>query len=246
MTEPINDWRMQLITNLAEDWTSPWSGQTAPKGSQITLSSVIQLNKKKQLTIAVPNATALCLNISRRSWDEAKNIRNKSGIDKSLKSQVSFESYAIAFDYIERVMESIVMAFTALEAFVNEVIPDDYEYSTHRRSEVILEVMDKNQIERWLSLDEKLTDILPEILSISSPKGKRCWNGFKMLKKIRDRIIHMKKADRKSSGPDKATLWHDLFKLEPPYIQAKEIIDYFVKEMEMRPRWHGEYPAKGT
>lgn len=42
-------------------------------------------------------------------------------------------------------MESVVMAHTALEAFVNEKIPpDDFIYHTHRKSDVILERMKKN------------------------------------------------------------------------------------------------------
>ena len=35
-----------------------------PKGTRITVSSVIQIKKKKQLTIPLPNATALLLNSS--------------------------------------------------------------------------------------------------------------------------------------------------------------------------------------
>ncbi|WP_138921952.1 hypothetical protein [endosymbiont of Tevnia jerichonana] len=133
------------------------------------------------------------------------------------------------------------MAFTAMEAFVNEVIPDDFKYHTHRKSEIIIEEMDKTQIERWLSIEEKFSTVLPEILQTPSPKKLRCWQGFKKLKKIRDRIIHMKAADRKSSGPETPTLWHELFNVEPLFSQAKDIIDYFVKSMESKPRWHGEY-----
>jgi len=63
MIEPDNDWRMQDIFYTGEDWTSPWTGKTAQKGSQITLQSVTQLTKKKQLSFALPNATALCINV---------------------------------------------------------------------------------------------------------------------------------------------------------------------------------------
>jgi len=54
----------------------------------------------------------------------------------------------------------------------------------------------------------------------------------------------MKKEDRKSSGPDQPTLWHDIFKLEPPYRQAKTLIDYYIKAIENKPRWYGEYPKE--
>ena len=246
MIEPDNDWRMQDIFYTGEDWTSPWTGKTAPKGSQITLQSVTQLTKKKQLSFALPNATALCINVSIKSWKESREIRRNSKIDSSIKSQVTFNSKSEAFDYIERVMESIVMAYTALEAFVNEKIPDNFKYHTNKKSELILKVMDKKDIERWLSLDEKLLSVLPEALGIPSPKGSKCWQGYRKLKVVRDRVIHMKKEDRRSSGPEIPTLWHELFKIEPPYMQAKDIIDFFVKKIGSQPRWHSEYPKNTT
>ncbi|WP_036242894.1 hypothetical protein [Methylobacter luteus] len=172
MEELDNDWRMQDVHFSGKDWTSPWTGQVVPKGSQITFRSITQLTKEKQLCIALPNATALCLSSSMRAWKEAQEIRKKANIDSSIKEQVTFNTTSESFDYIERVMESIVMAFTALEAFVNENIPDDYEYHIHRKSEIILEVMDKKAIERWLSLDEKLSVVLPEAISVDSPKGR--------------------------------------------------------------------------
>ncbi len=241
MEEPDNDWRMQDILFLREDWKSPWTGQVAPKGSQLTLQSVTQLNKKKTLSIVLPNATALCISSSRRAWKEAQEIRKRAKIDSSLKAQVTFSSKAESFDYLERVMESIVMAFTALEAFVNENIPDDFEYHTHKRSEIILEVMDKKAIERWLSLGEKISNVLPEAKSIESPKGSKCWQAYRDLKGTRDRIIHMKNEDRRSSGPEIPTLWHKLFKINAPHKQAKVVVDYFVKKTEAQPRWHKEY-----
>lgn len=244
MTELTNDWRMHNFTHLAKDWISPWTGQFVPKGSQVTISSIVKLAGKKHLTIAIPNATALCLNASMRSWVEATEIRNSSGIDKTLKSEVTFPSHASSYDYIERVMESVVMAFMALEAFANEAIPDDYDYHVNKRSAVIIEVMGKNDIERYLSLDEKLSRVLPQALGIKSPKGSRCWNGFSNLNRIRDRIIHMKKADRKSSGPEVSTLWGALFKIEPPYSNAKSVIDYYVKAAGLQYWWHKEFPKK--
>ncbi len=241
MEESDNDWRMHDVFYLSKDHEFPDTGQVAERGSQLTLQSVTQLSKKKHLSIALPNATALFLSASKRNWKEALNIRKKSNIDNSLKKQVTFTSKSESFDYVERIMESIVMAFTALEAFVNENIPEDFEYHTNRKSKIIIEVMCKSDIERWLSLDEKLTKVLPIAKDTASPKQNRCWSGYKDLKKTRDRIIHMKKEDRRSSGPEIPTLWHKLLKLNAPYIQAKEVIDFFVKETGEIPRWYHEY-----
>lgn len=241
MEEPGNDWRMQDFSFLNEDWNNPWTGELVKKGTQLTRVSVTKLTKEKHLSISLPNATALFLNSSKRSWDSAKLIRKNSNIDSSVKKKVHFKTVTESFDYVERIMESIVMAFTALEVFVNENIPEDYKYHTHKKSEIILETMDKKAIERWLSLDEKLAKVLPEAKKIESPKGQKCWQGYVELKRVRDRIIHMKKDDIRSSGPDIPTLWHKLFKVNAPYIEAKEIIDFFVKKTDVQPRWHREY-----
>jgi len=216
--------------------------ETAKEGSQITLVSVVPLSKNKVVTIALPNATALFLNMSARAWKEAKLLRENSGIDRSRKSQQTFRTYGDAFDYLERVMEAVVTAFSGLEAFVNESIPDDFRYETHRKSKIVLEVMNKTDIERYLSLDEKLASVLPKAVNTKSPKGSRCWSGFRELKKTRDRIIHMKAQDRRSSGPERPTLWHHLFKVGCPHVQARNVVDFFFKEMGARPQWREECP----
>lgn len=237
-----NDWRLQTFTYLAEDWVSPWSGVMSPKGTRITVSSIISLTKKKQLTIPLPNASALLLNSSALAFIAARKIRDRSGIDKTLHHEVNFPSDEDAFDYVEKMIESIVLAFTALEAFVNETIPSDYFYARHHRSDVVLEAASKQTIERHTSLDEKLTNVLPEILSCTSPKGGRCWHGYKQLKNARDRIIHMKTEDRRSSGSEVDTVWKAIILAPAPHIAAKTVIDHFVSTMKEKPNWHQHFP----
>lgn len=122
-SQPINDWRLQTFTYLTEDWISPWSGVLSPKGTRIKVSFIIALTKKKQLTIPLPNASALLLNSSALAFISARTIRDRSGIDKTLHTGVNFPSDEEAFDYNEKMIESIVLAFTSLEEFVNETIP---------------------------------------------------------------------------------------------------------------------------
>ena len=237
-----DDWRLQAFTHLAEDWVSPWSGVMSPQGTRITVSSVIPLTKKKQLTIPLPNATALLLNSAALAFIEARKIRNKSGIDKTLHVEVNFPSDEDAFDYIEKMIESIVLAFTALEAFVNETIPADYFYARHHRSDVVLEAASKETIERHTSLDEKLTSVLPEVLQCASPKGGRSWHGYRQLKNVRDRIVHMKTDDRRSAGAETDTVWKAIILAPAPHLAAKAVIDHFVSAMKEKPGWHKSFP----
>ena len=247
LSDPADDdWRLHATARLAEDWENPWSGQTVPKGSRLTVSSIVQLTKKKQLTIPLPNATALLLNASAVAFGSARAIRESNTIDKTLRKDVSFHSDKEAFDYIERMIESIVLAFTALEAFVNEAIPEDFVYAHHVRSEVVLEATNKANIERHVPIDEKLASVLPEVLKCESPKGSRCWQGYKQLKQTRDRLVHMKSEDRKSSLAEVDTLWKAIFLIPAPHLAAKAIIDHFAKAMPTKPGWHSRFPHAKT
>lgn len=237
------DWRLQTITKLAEDWTSPWSGETSPKGTQITVVTVTKTKTGKTLTLPLPNASALMMSASQRAFQHASMLRRKSKIDESKMSDVTFRNYPEAFEYLESLMESVLTAHAGLEAFANDQIPEDYEYVSHRRSEVILEVSDKEKIQRHVSLCEKLSVVLPEIIGVKSPKGNsKCWEDYRRLKKLRDRITHMKSEDRKSAQPDVDTVWHALVDSEPPFKQALAVIGYFAPHLKAAPRWLQECP----
>jgi hypothetical protein len=87
-----------------------------------------------------------------------------------------------------------------------------------------MEIYDKSQVERHINLDDKISIILPSILEVKTPKGTAVWQEYIQLKKLRDRIIHMKSDDRKSTGPEENTIWHELFKPIVPHRVAKDII----------------------
>ena len=185
------------------------------------------------------------LSLSARSFGEAKRIIEGDGLPKSIKKELHFQSDERALDYIENVCAAVVFAYSALEAFANESIPETYEYKAQRQDKRCLEIYSKEQVERNVSLDTKLSVILPEILSVKSPKGSsRVWDDFKQLGDLRDRIIHMKSGDRKSSGPDEKTIWSAIFaSVSPPHQVAKEVLHFFLKSKEALPRWLEHSPT---
>lgn len=185
------------------------------------------------------------LSLSARSFSKAKEIIESDGLPKSIKKELRFKNDERALDYIEDVCAAIVFAYSALEAFANESIPDTYEYKTQRPDKRCLEIYNKEQVERNVSLDTKLSVILPEVLSVKSPKGSsRVWDDFKQLGDIRDRIIHMKSGDRKSSGPDEKTIWNAIFaSVSPPHQVAKEVLNFFLKSKEVLPTWLEHAPS---
>lgn len=238
------DWRLQTTAFLDREWTSPWTGMTSPKCSRLTVVSVIQLTKKKQLTLPIPNATASMLNASAIAYNNAKKLRAESEIDKTLKNDVTFRTEKDAIDYVERMIEAIILAFSAVEAFANESIPVDYIYKKHSKNAIEAENVNKQEIERYSSTDEKLSQILPSVFNCKSPKGSISWDGYKQLKRVRDRIIHMKTEDRKSSGAELDTIWKAIVLSPVPHLTAKAVIDHFVKHMPKKPNWHERFLDK--
>jgi hypothetical protein len=155
--------------------------------------------------------------------------------EKSLKEDA-------AFDFFERYMGSIVFAHSAMEAFVNYEMPEDFTYESIRRDHT--RRYSKAQIERWINLEEKLGDVLPSALKISSPRQQDFWKRYKELEAIRHDIIHFKSGQiRKTEGV--ATIWNRLLigPLPEPYLVAKEVIAYFyAHKSEATPRWFRNCP----
>ncbi len=96
----------------------------------------------------------------------------------------------------------------------------------------------KKDIERYISLEDKLSEILPIIVNKSSFKGTSLWEKFINLKKIRDRIIHLKSSDVSSnvfSGNPYEHIWNDLInngEIIDYSKKVKRIIKYFLKNNE--------------
>lgn len=162
--------------------------------------------KKNKLTYFPPNNVGILLSISKNALNEAKIIYDES-LDPH-KFEHSFEqtngdrrSFLIAkskivCDYIEKIQISIVFSYTALEAFSNLSIPENYTYKAEVKNKGIIEVYDKNAIERWLPLKDKLCNILTEVYQTKKFKSQPFWNHYTKLETYRHDIIHQKSIRR--------------------------------------------------
>ena len=158
----------------------------------------IKLNKKQTLEYFTPNNVALLLSIYKKSLETAKliykdhinpdnpsNIANTEG-DKS-KFYIKQSKYFC--DYIEAIQTAIVFSYTALEAFANLSIPNDYIYEVKGKKGMLYQ---KEAIERWLPLKEKLEFILTKIYQTKSISSYPNCKNFMNLERIRNEIIHQK------------------------------------------------------
>ncbi|MDW8850114.1 hypothetical protein SD960_08435 [Flavobacterium sp. MMLR14_040] len=164
----------------------------------------IKINSKHKLEYFIPNNIALLLSISDKALNRGLQIykiylnpdKPENDITKYIKDeQVGFlkEKSRHYCDYIEEIETAIVFAYTAVEAFANISIPDNYIYKSAEKDGILYE---KKAIERWTSLAEKVSVILPEIYDVKSIKSKSFYNHFKLLEEYRNAIIHQKSVER--------------------------------------------------
>lgn len=164
----------------------------------------IKVNAKHTLEYFIPNNIALLLSISdkalKRALDIYKNDINPdkpkndiSKITKENKANFLKDKSKINCDYIEEIETAIVFSYTAVEAFANISIPENYTFQSQEKEGILYQ---KKAIERWTSLVEKVSKILPDIYKAHDIKSKRFWNNFKLLEDYRNSIIHQKTVDR--------------------------------------------------
>lgn len=196
----------------------------------------------KTLFFSKPNITAMFLDYSYILWFTSQNsyIEHKF-LNNSDQSKVQIEAGLDEFQLfhiLEQKMASVIFAYTALEAFTNNQIPDDFTYIADRSDKKCTEQYSKKQIERFISLDIKLGKILPEVMNITSPKGTVTWEKYLSLKNLRDEIIHCKSP---SKPEDINPVFKDLFSetMINPCLGAKDIIGYFLDKLKIddQPIW---------
>ena len=144
--------------------------------------------------------------------------------------------------YMELMLEAVIAAHTGIEAYANETVPQGYAYTYWNRRTKKNESLNRDGIERQLTLCQKLGDVLPKAYSVPGPKGKPAWQRYKELKEVRDRIMHMKAIDRKPTGPEVESVWDALFRLDSPLLLARPIVEHFASKIDPKPGWFGRLP----
>ncbi len=211
--------------NLTED--SP--------GMVVQEADEMKFNGSNVLTYFTPNNVGVLLSIVNKSLSFAKevfdkkidpnkynhSIKNAKGDRRDFITQKSIMLY----DYIEAIQTCIVFSYTALEAFANLSIPSDFEYEVMVENKGIVEVYDKQAIEKWITLKNKISKILVDIYDTDDISKKSLWSHFVKLELYRHDIIHQKSIDRVEFY--KSYFGRDIFKV---CSCAEEIIDFFYKE----------------
>jgi len=246
----LGDWRIQAVSRLAIDLPAEFPGGPSHKaGTPVHQSTSIRNSENQLVGFVTPSATASALSIAMKASIQAKELYEKLVFDDVITPDgkgisVNFRNVGPLFDYFEYCMITVTFSFQALETFCNRTIADKVEgtYNLQRRDGTKKTVA-AIELEREASTEEKLATVLPAILSMKTPKGKRVWQNFLKVKRARDSTIHLKSIDQyhhqystKDSGRD--TLFYQFLNNEPTdFPKASiEMIKYFVSVKEI-PRW---------
>lgn len=109
---------------------------------------------------------------------------------KDLNSE-EYKNFAFAYEFQGCASACIIMLFTSLECFVNDIIPKDYNYivSDSKRTEIY----NKTQIQEFISFSDKLKKVLPLALGKNFfSKQTAVTSHIDNLKELRNAIVHTK------------------------------------------------------
>src|SRR5256885_219797 len=84
--------------------------------------------KKKIVSFGLPSGPALFLHLAHRAYSRIRDIDPLSLFDEHPQG-IWPDNQKELFDFLEDLISHVVFSFTALEAFANEVIPDNFTYT---------------------------------------------------------------------------------------------------------------------
>ncbi|MGN5006123.1 hypothetical protein ACTG2W_03205 [Aeromonas sp. 96A] len=161
-----------------------------------------------EISFAAPNNVSIFVNISKRELTISKKLYKEIIADNSKnKNEFEIEQKDISklYKYLEHIQTTIICVYTAVEALANVAIPNDYKYEV-KNNKGIVEVWDKEAIERWFKTSDKYTKLIPSILNVNNPSEQPFWSKFRELEVIRNEIIHQKTSIKKKTDIDSGYL----------------------------------------
>ena len=103
------------------------------------LATIVKTEKLSGSVVSfgIPSGPALYLHLARKSYLSIKIQEPMSFFDVHPQG-IWPDAQGPLFDFFESFMVHVVFAHTAIEAFANEVIPEDFKFTTERKGEKVV------------------------------------------------------------------------------------------------------------
>jgi len=203
------DWRVEVATTLSADAGAHHAGAPVIK---VTVGPRVGL---PELVFPTPSPTALGLGAAIQAARRAETSR--AGLDvlelhafgRGMQ-QITDASIECLYDYFQEAFVSVVFSYVAVETFANLEIR---RLITSPREVLVrgqLQLIEVADIERRVSTEDKLVQILSVVSGFPAPRRAKWWPRFK---RLGDDLIHLKdgRAYPRSAGAiPEASIFHEL------------------------------------
>lgn len=152
----------------------------------------------KKFSIPMPDPTLIYFNNAQSAFRLIKESKENLKIKLNIENLMSEVAINEIYNFFGLTSQFAIFLFTSIESFVNQMIPVDYNYKKVLNHKT--EFFNSEQVQRYLSFNDKLKKVLPEcsgkdFFKKQTPTTQHLDN----LKKFRDEIVHTKK-DMKNSN----------------------------------------------
>ncbi|MCP5064811.1 MAG: hypothetical protein GY936_20510 [Ignavibacteriae bacterium] len=160
----------------------------------IVIGGFVHNVKGKNYVFPVPDPTLVYFNNAQLSLTQIS--KQKKVLLEKLDHTVSLSEPAIhdIYNYHGLVSGFVIFLFTAIESFINQMIPDSFSYTDEQKNRTL--IYNKIQIQEHLDFKTKISKALVQateknFFQKTTPANQYIWN----LKEFRDEIIHTKQDD---------------------------------------------------
>lgn len=244
----LGDWRLGAATRLAKDLPASFPGGPSHVAGTPVRTAIVT----SDISFHAPSATALALNIAMKASLQGEAMRPELQSEPSIgptgfTQSVADKDAAQLFDFFEQCLVTVVFSFQALESFCNYTIGREVKGTLNIKVQRTHKLLTGPEIER-LSTDDKLGQVLPILLKVQTPKGRKQWQDYDRLKTFRDLSVHFKALAQypHAKGVPMEEADNALFVRfyhEPPAFfpcAAIAMLDYLLASQSPPPRWMHE------
>ncbi len=184
---------IELKDGVTEDALSKRRGTMAyvKTDDDIVYGGFVHNVKGKDYVFPVPDPTLIYFNNAQLSLASINDYKNKLIEKVDFRIKLSEPALNEIYNFYGVTSGFVIFLFTAIESFVNNVIPDDFEFIKKMNHKT--EIYTKDQIQEAIDFKTKLKEVLPQatgknFFQNSTPTNEKIWK----LKEFRDEIIHTK------------------------------------------------------
>ncbi|MBS0343292.1 MAG: hypothetical protein JSS56_22540 [Proteobacteria bacterium] len=214
----LGDWRL-----MKTGWVTAIGDEQLETPKVFRGSTVFLPHGGNEFSFPSPSATALHLNAAWKAARRARAIKNRLSVHVFAAKNGQFTvqapegEIAALFDYFEEMIFIAFGSFGAVEAYCNQLIVESgvtQIRSKRKNGDIVM--VPPEQAERDASTDEKLKRIVPDLLGIPTPSGKKVWEAYLRIKRKRDAVTHFKRHDqmRHADRAHEPTVLFDLYALD--------------------------------